>query len=90
MKNEVFSMMKNRYFSIVFITILFLLSIFMSTVSAQQKRLHFKHLTTDDGLSSSTVIDILQDHLGFMWIGTYGGLNRYDGFNFVVCPFEAG
>ena len=41
-------------------------------------------MTTDDGLSSSSVISILQDHRGLVWIGTYDGLNRYDGFNFVV------
>jgi signal transduction histidine kinase/ligand-binding sensor domain-containing protein len=37
----------------------------------------------DDGLSSSSVISALQDYKGFMWFGTYSGLNRYDGANFV-------
>jgi ligand-binding sensor domain-containing protein len=56
----------------------------MSGVYAQPKRLQFKHLTTDDGLSSSMATSILQDYKGFIWIGTYDGLNLYDGFNFVV------
>jgi signal transduction histidine kinase/ligand-binding sensor domain-containing protein len=56
----------------------------MSGVYAQPERLQFKHLTTDDGLSSSMATSILQDYKGFIWIGTYDGLNRYDGFNFVV------
>ncbi len=46
--------------------------------------LSFKHITPDDGLSSSAVTSILQDHKGFMWIGTYDGLNRYDGHNFII------
>jgi ligand-binding sensor domain-containing protein/signal transduction histidine kinase len=56
----------------------------VSGVYAQPERLQFKHLTTDNGLSSSVITSIFQDHKGFIWIGTYDGLNRYDGINFVV------
>jgi ligand-binding sensor domain-containing protein/HPt (histidine-containing phosphotransfer) domain-containing protein/two-component sensor histidine kinase/PAS domain-containing protein len=52
--------------------------------SGEQKELQFKHLTTYDGLSSSVVTDIVQDYKGFMWFGTYEGLNRYDGANIAV------
>ncbi len=44
----------------------------------------FKHLTLDDGLSQSTINCILQDRKGFIWLGTRGGLNRYDGTNFKI------
>jgi ligand-binding sensor domain-containing protein/signal transduction histidine kinase len=50
----------------------------------QQNLLQFKHLTTDDGLSSSTVMSVVQDYKGFMWFGTDDGLNRYDGNKIVV------
>jgi hypothetical protein len=46
--------------------------------------LTFKHLTTNDGLSQGYVVDILQDRRGFMWFATRDGLNRYDGYTFVV------
>ena len=46
--------------------------------------LRFTHLTTADGLSQGYVVDILQDRLGFMWFATRDGLNRYDGYSFVV------
>ncbi|RMG67142.1 MAG: hypothetical protein D6722_13735 [Bacteroidetes bacterium] len=39
----------------------------------------FKHLTAEDGLSNNWVQAILKDQTGFMWFGTYHGLNRYDG-----------
>jgi ligand-binding sensor domain-containing protein len=50
----------------------------------QPSLLQFKHITTDDGLSSSTVMSVVQDYKGFMWFGTYDGLNRYDGKKIVV------
>jgi len=30
------------------------------------------------------VSGIVQDNKGFLWFGTYGGLNRCDGYNFKV------
>ena len=45
----------------------------------QQERLHFDHVSIADGLSQSTVYDIIKDYQGFIWIATAGGLNRYDG-----------
>jgi len=44
----------------------------------------FTHLTTGDGLSQSSITEILQDRQGFMWFATHDGLNRYDGNAFVV------
>lgn len=42
----------------------------------------FNHLSVDDGLSNNTVLSICQDSRGFMWFGTYHGLNKYDGYRF--------
>ena len=66
------------------VAIYFLLTAFYSVINAQPKQLQFRYLTPKDGLSSSEVTCIMQDHRGFMWIGTYEGLNRYDGYNFTV------
>jgi len=41
-------------------------------------------LTIENGLSHNEVTSIVQDHEGFMWIGTRGGLNRYDGYEFKI------
>ncbi len=38
----------------------------------------------EDGLSQSTVYNILQDSKGYLWFGTANGLNRYDGYNFQI------
>lgn len=43
----------------------------------------FKCYMVENGLSSNTVFDIIQDTDGFIWVGTENGLNRFDGYNFV-------
>ena len=40
------------------------------------------HYSTDDGLCSNAVANIIQDDYGYIWIGTWNGLSRFDGFNF--------
>jgi len=46
--------------------------------------LRFENLGLKEGLSQSTVLAILQDQFGFLWIGTEDGLNRYNGYSFKV------
>jgi ligand-binding sensor domain-containing protein len=45
--------------------------------------LRFDHLTVEDGLSNTWIRAILKDSRGFLWFGTQGGLNRYDGRRFI-------
>ncbi len=47
-------------------------------------QLKFTRISTQQGLSQSTILCILQDHKGFMWFGSYNGLNRYDGYDVKV------
>lgn len=54
--------------------------------------LQFENITVNDGLSDGSVQAIVQDHLGYMWFGTGGGLDRYDGYEFVSykpIPFDS-
>ncbi len=36
------------------------------------------------GLSQNTIYSIIQDRYGYMWFGTWDGLNKYDGYNFTI------
>ena len=47
-------------------------------LSAETERI-FRHLSVEDGLANDRVYAVVQDQTGFMWFGTEGGLNRYDG-----------
>lgn len=40
---------------------------------------YFKHIGSASELSHTSVTCIAQDSVGYMWFGTYSGLNRYDG-----------
>ncbi|MGX5175214.1 ligand-binding sensor domain-containing protein [Aliikangiella sp. IMCC44653] len=49
-----------------------------------KETINFHRINVDDGLSQSYVYQTLQDHMGFIWIATQDGLNRYDGKQFVI------
>jgi signal transduction histidine kinase/ligand-binding sensor domain-containing protein/DNA-binding response OmpR family regulator len=53
-------------------------------VRSQPALIKFSHLSTNSGLSQSNVTCIIQDKLGFIWLGTQNGLNKYDGYQFIV------
>lgn len=48
------------------------------------KDIRFARISSSEGLSQVRVSDIVQDDQGFIWFGTWNGLNRYDGYNFKV------
>jgi diguanylate cyclase (GGDEF)-like protein len=45
--------------------------------------MRFENFGLDAGLSELAVNAIAQDSLGFLWVGTEDGLDRYDGYRFV-------
>jgi signal transduction histidine kinase/ligand-binding sensor domain-containing protein/CheY-like chemotaxis protein len=60
--------------------ILFIFLIQIGVGYAQKPMLKFRHIKVQDGLSQSWVKSICQDRQGFMWFGTYDGLNKFDGY----------
>ena len=57
----------------------FFIMFFSAEVSAQENINTF--LSIDNGLVNNEVTTIKQDKYGFLWFGTRGGLNKYDGYN---------
>lgn len=43
-----------------------------------------RHLGLNNGLSNNSATAVYQDESGYMWFGTFNGLNRYDGRDFKV------
>lgn len=54
------------------------------SVISRQQPLTFYLLDIENGLSNNFINDIQQDSLGFLWVATTDGLNRYDGEEFEV------
>ncbi|AEE49987.1 two-component regulator propeller domain-containing protein [Haliscomenobacter hydrossis] len=59
--------------------------------SSHAQNVQLEVLNSTQGLSQGMIYDILQDRNDFIWFGTRGGLNRYDGYTFKVLkndPFD--
>ncbi|MBC7382352.1 MAG: hypothetical protein H7296_05065 [Bacteroidia bacterium] len=65
----------------------FFLIAFSQTLPGLSAQIIYKY-GLDKGLSQSTVYAMLQDHLGFLWVGTADGLNRFDGNTFKTYRFS--
>ena len=66
----------------IFWLLLITTTLLMFPVHAQDrlKNLEFKQFSTPDGLPNSMVHQVYQDRDGYIWIPTFYGLFRYDGY----------
>src|SRR5207249_2665060 len=60
------------------------LAVAFPATAASVRPIRFDHLSLEQGLSQSSVMDILQDRRGYIWLATEDGLDRYDGLSFKV------
>lgn len=68
---------KNMRIHIFFITLI--LSLMLVDVNASTS---IKHFTESDGLPQSLITCVTQDSKGYIWISSWNGLSRYDGYSF--------
>ncbi len=83
-----------------FFVIFHALSLLVQPVISQPKGMSkqhmvFRHLmseniTLEKGLSQNSIYSIAEDSRGLIWIGTWDGLNRYDGYTFKIYNKENG
>ncbi|UII31121.1 ATP-binding protein [Fulvivirga ulvae] len=60
----------------------------MGSGLSQAQDLNFTRLSLQEGLSQSSVRQIIQDRQGFIWVTTEEGLNRYDGYQFLNFNYD--
>ncbi len=80
--------MRQQSLKTTIITVLLTMSCI--TTSAQLLQATRSHYSTDNGLCSNSISDLEQDDYGFLWIATWNGLSRFDGYNFVNYRTGAG
>ena len=83
--------MTKRVIYTAIILIVFFIGIFYNTVvladeinlsnkkNLDNGKVNFQNISMKDGLSSNAITCIFQDSKGYIWVGTYGGLNIIDG-----------
>lgn len=79
MKNK--SLLTYTLYSVNWFTVLFFLT---CVVNAAAQGLHFKTVNMSDGLPDNVVKCFVQDTKGYLWMGTFNGLCRYDGMHFIT------
>ena len=63
--------------------LMLLFCVLCSEILAQgQLEYRVEYFDASDGLPSNEVAAIQEDSLGFLWVGTYNGLTRFDGYTF--------
>lgn len=60
----------------------FIISLIATAVLAQQQKVDTRRFDENSGLSHTHATQILQDNKGMIWISTWNGLCRYDGYEF--------
>ncbi|NLJ42643.1 MAG: histidine kinase [Bacteroidales bacterium] len=64
----------------IFILFLYITSLYCLNIEAQEFTV--RRLTTQAGLSHDNIRDIARDSTGFLWLATWDGLSRFDGYGF--------
>ena len=77
-------MIMNFFRIIQYLSIFIILVITWNNALGQNRNIEFGKFSKEQGLSNNYINTLLQDKHGFLWIGTWNGLFRYDGYQFKV------
>ncbi len=86
-KNEIKRRQKRKQ-GFLFLLIFLLILPPLNEVLGHDHSKIFRNITSKNGLSENHINCFYQDSKGFVWIGTNGGLNRYDGYEFKNYHFD--
>jgi len=75
-------MEKNRYKNIRNKSFLVILIFMNVNFFVKAQYYFFDQYSVKEGLAQSKVYEIIQDHTGYIWLGTANGVSRFDGKKF--------
>jgi Predicted periplasmic ligand-binding sensor domain len=90
--------MKKSSFKLIFKPVIFLftLSVFSCFIcllpgfAQKRHKINFTNYTTEHGMVHNSGNCFAQDKQGFLWIGSNGGLEKFDGYKFTIYKSESG
>lgn len=68
----------NRHTHLLCLSLFIVLPLFLFA----QPKCFFQHYGTENGLPQNTIMSIIQDKKGYIWVSTWDGLCKFDGYNF--------
>jgi ligand-binding sensor domain-containing protein len=74
--------MQSKRFNKLMSKLLVFLSALLVSVSAFSQQYNFISYSVEEGLAQSQIRAICQDDDGYIWVGTLGGLSKFDGIHF--------
>lgn len=80
MKRVLITFFRTSYLTQFVLLFSFILGSFSLRAADIKEDYLFKYLNSDKGLSQNFVDYIYQDSKGFLWFATWGGLDRFDGY----------
>ena len=63
-------------------TAYFILSVLFAIKAIGQSQVSFRQISVNEGLSQNSVVSVTQDSIGYLWLATQDGLNKFDGNKF--------
>ncbi|WP_316816442.1 two-component regulator propeller domain-containing protein [Pedobacter nyackensis] len=80
-----------KYFCKLYFTVLLIIAVKLSYAfeSQEPKQFYFQQFDNRNGLSNSAVNMVFQDKDQLLWVGTWDGLNMYDGTDFRVFNYNS-
>ena len=63
-------------------TFLVLFMTWVAMAYPSEKNIRIQHFGENDGFSEALVQHMMQDTFGYIWLATWDGLYRYDGYRF--------
>lgn len=72
---------------IIWVTLFVFNTFLVKESKAQDRTISIRRFDMKDGLSQMKTTSIVMDSVGYIWVGTRSGLNRFDGEN-ITCFYE--
>lgn len=60
-----------------------IMSLLIVSTTGFSQQYYFDHYSVKEGLAQSKVYSMVQDHLGYIWMGTESGVSQFDGRKFI-------